>query len=199
MKPIIILLSLFCCNGLFAQNNDLLELVFADSSNIAELDGKRPSKYLVLDNTQEWDGNRFKLKENVRLDSVRRKLERNEHHPYNHSYLFKDSLFSQLFSDEEKEYLFSTATKLTPRTVNFSSQNIRVIKSFKALKNGFFFSISAPVYTSDSQFVFIDITVYDKEKAENNIRNMAFGSVVLVYQNIAGKWIRINKKEHLIL
>ena len=106
MKPIIILLSFFGGNILFAQNNDLFELVFADSSNfsIAESDGKRPSKYLVLNNTQEWNGTRFKLKENVRLDSVRRKLERNEHHPYNHSYLFKDSLFSQLFSDEEKQY-----------------------------------------------------------------------------------------------
>jgi len=187
----------------FSQDNGIIKLAFSDKSNFditTRLDNKKPTVFYVLNKTDKWSTYRFHLDEDLTSDSVRKKLERDEHSPYNHSYIFRDTLLDRLFTDMEKQRLYSLAQSIKPRQLADTFKLFKLIKAFDLAKNGFFFSVTDPIFTQNKQYAFIDITTYKKDKETEELNHAYFGMTLLIYENIKGKgWTRIKKLDYLIL
>jgi len=187
----------------FSQDSGIIKLAFSDKSNFditTRLDNKKPTVFYVLNKTDKWNTYRFHLDEDLTSDSVRKKLERDEHSPYNHSYIFRDTLFDRLFTEMEKQHFYRLAQSIKPRQLADTFKLFKLINSFDAAKDGFFFSVTDPIFTQDKQYAFIDITTYKKDKETEELNYAYFGMTLLIYQNIKGKgWTRIKKLDYLIL
>ena len=203
MKHLMLISVLFFWAQAYSQDNDIIKLAFKDKSNFditTKLNNKKPDRYFVLSMTDNWNGNRFRLKENLKSDSVRKKLSGDEHHPYNYSYIFKDTILDKLFSDNEKEHLFQLSQTTNPRQLTHGLNGFSITESFKTAKNGFFFSVTDPIFSSDGQYAFLDITTYKKEKETKDLNDAYFGTTFLIFNNIKGQgWTRIKKIDYLIL
>lgn len=187
----------------FTQDSRLLKLIFTDKSNFditTRFQDKMPTVFYVLNKTDKWNTYRFHMDEDLSSESVRRKLENDEHSPYNHSYLFADTLLSMLFTDTVKQHLYQGANSMKPRLLVDTFKVFKLINSFKTAKNGFFFSVTDPIFTKDKQYAFIDITTYKKDKETEDLNFAYFGTTLLIYKNQKGKgWTRIKKRDYLIL
>lgn len=187
----------------FSQDEGIIKLAFSDKSNFditTFLDSKKPTTYYVLNKTDKWNTYRFHLDEDLTSDSVRKKLEQDEHSYYNHSYIFRDTVTDRLFSDMEKQRLYKLGQSIQPRQLVDTFKIFKLIKSFDVAKNGFFFSVTDPIFTQDKQYAFIDITTYKKDKETEELNYAYFGMTLLIYKNIEGKgWTRIKKFDYLIL
>jgi hypothetical protein len=202
LKNLIIISVLFFATNSFSQNEDIVQFAFRDTSNFnitKSFGDKDPSIFYVLASTDKWNGYRFKLSENIKSDSVRRILASDEHHPYNHTYIFKDTNLDKLFSDNEKNYLYEQTQIIQSRQLQSCNQ-FEVIRSFKNIKDGFFFSVTDPIFTADKKFAILDITTYHKDKDTKEFRETYFGTTLLIYENVQGKgWTRMKKIDYLIL
>jgi len=194
---------LFFGSRCLSQDEGIIKLAFSDKSNFditTFLDNKKPATYYVLNKTDKWNTYRFHLDEDLTLASVRKKLEQDEHSYYNHSYIFRDTVIDRLFSDTEKQHLYKLAQSIQPRQLADTFKVFKLIKSFGAAKNGFFFSVTDPIFTQDKQYAFIDITTYRKDKETEDLNYASFGMTFLIYKNIKGNgWTRIKKFDYLIL
>ncbi len=203
MKLLFFTIFLIIYTSVFAQNNKLIEIAFKDKTNFeitTFLKNEKPKVFFVLDKTDKWNSYRFHLDKDLTSDSVIRVLKRDEHSPYNHSYIFKDTFTKILFNDTEKHNLYKQALLITPRYISETIKEFKLIKSFKVAKNGFFFSVTDPILTTDKQYAFIDITTYKKDIETEELKFAYFGHTLLIYQNIKGKnWRRIKKIDYLIL
>jgi hypothetical protein len=140
------------------------------------------------------------LDEDLKSEAVVKQLERDEHSPYNHSYIFKDMLLDSLFSDNEKQHLYLLAQSIKPRQLADTFKVFRLINSFNTAENGFFFSVTDPIFTTDKQYAFLDITSFKKDKGTEDLNHAYFGHTLLIYQYFKEKgWIRIKKIDYLIL
>lgn len=187
----------------FSQDEGIIKLAFSDKSNFditTFLDNKKPTAYYVLNKTDKWNTYRFHLDEDLTLDSVRKKLEQDEHSYYNHSYIFRGTVVDKLFNDTEKQHLYRLAQSIQPRQLADTFKAFKLIRSFDVAKNGFFFSITDPIFTQDKQYAFIDITTFKKDNETKELNSAYFGMTLLIYKNIEGKgWTRIEKFDYLIL
>lgn len=187
----------------FSQDEGIIKLAFSDNSNFditTFLDNKKPTAYYVLDKTDKWNTYRFHLDNDLTSEKVLKELQRDEHSPYNHSYIFKDTIIARLFNESEKQNLYRLSKSVQPRQLADTFKVFRLIKSFDKAKNGFFFSVTDPIFTSDKQFAFLDITTFKKDKDTEELRFAYFGHTLLIYQNLKGKgWTRIKKIDYLIL
>lgn len=203
MRLLIITALLVFSTRSVSQDNGLIKLVFKDKSNFeitTLLGNKKPAVYFVLSKTDKWNMYRFHLDEDLTSDSVRKKLASDEHSPYNHSYLFRDTALDLLFNETEKQYLHRVAQSMKPRQLTDTFHVFKLIKSFNTAKNGFFFSVTDPVFTQNKQYAFIDITIFKKEKETEDFNHAYFGTTLLVYEYIKKKgWSRIKKRDYLIL
>ncbi len=203
MKAIQLISVLLFWSQAQSQNPNIIKLAFQDKSNFditKKLDSKRPGKYYVLNRTDKWETCRFFIKDNIKSDSVRKAIANDEHHHYNDCYIFKDPALDRLFSDVEKEHLYQFAQLIKSRTLANGSNNFALIKSFRAAKQGFFFTVSDPVFSTDNQFAFLEIISHKKTKETKEFNDTYFGRTFLIYQNVKGKaWTRIKKIDFLIL
>ena len=203
MRLLFSIAFLLIYTNLFSQENKLIELAFKDKSNFeitTFLDNKKPKEFFVLNRTDKWNSNRFHLDKDITSDSIRRSMQRDEHSPYNHSYLFKDTILKKLFTEAEKHRLYEQTLLIKPRQLPDIFNEFKLIKSYKSAKNGFFFSITDPIFTADRQYAFIDITTFKKDKETVELRFAYFGHTLLIYQNVEGEsWTRIKKIDYLIL
>jgi hypothetical protein len=187
----------------YSQEHEIIELAFKDKSNFdltTFLDNKKPTKYFVLKATNNWNTYRFHLDEDIKIDSIRKALESDEHSYYNHSYIFRDSTIDNLFNDAEKTHFYLTALSIKSKILTNDFKEFSIISSFKTAKNGFFFSISQPIFSTDKQFALIDIVTHKKDKETEDLNQSYFGTILLIYQNIKNKgWTRIKKVKYLIL
>ena len=187
----------------FCQDNAIMKLVFSDKTNfeiITSFGSKKPAVFYVLDKTATWNTYRFHFDKDLTSDSVRKILELDEHSPYNYSYIFRDNMLDQLFSDSEKQRMYNLAQAIKPRQLNGSLKLFKPIKSFNSAKYGFFFSLTDPIFTQDKQYAFVDIITYKKDKETEGLNSAYFATTLLIYQNIKGKgWTRIKKNDRLIL
>jgi hypothetical protein len=202
LKNLIIISVLFFAKNSFSQNEDIIQFAFKDTCNFnitKSFGDKDPSIFYVLASTDKLNAYRFKLSENIKSDSVRRIVASDEHHPYNHTYIFKDTNLDKLVSDSEKNNLYEQTQIIQPRQLQSCSQ-FKVIRSFKNLKEGFFFSVTDPIFTADKKFAFLDIITYHKERDTKEFRETYFGTTLLIYENTDGKgWTRMKKIDYLIL
>ncbi len=187
----------------YSQEHEIIELAFKDKSNFdltTFLDNKKPTKYFVLKATDKWYKYRFYLDEDIKNDSIRKALEDDEHSPYNNSFIFKDSSIDILFNNTEKTHLYLETQSIKSKILPNNFKEFSLISSFKTAKNGFFFSISQPIFSTDKQFAFIDIVVHNKDKDTEDLNQSYFGTILLIYQNQKNKgWIQIKKVKRLIL
>lgn len=192
----------FICQG-YSQNDEIIRLVFNDKSNFditTYLGDAKPMKYYVLKTTDKWNSYRFHLNENIKSESVQKRLQADEHSQYNSTYIFKDKMLDRIINDNEKEKLFQMTRSVKPRQLKDGLKKIILIKSFEAARNGFFFSMTDPIFSTDEKFAFIDITIYKKEEDTKELRETYFGTTFLIYQHVKGQgWKRFKKINHLIL
>jgi hypothetical protein len=203
MKLIFSVFFLFISTHSFSQTREIINLAFSEQSNFDLLtvgEDKKPTRYFVLKTTDKWNSSRFHINENLRSDSVRRRLERDEHSAYNNSYIFKDTLLNRTIGDTEKENLYKSSQYLSPKQLPMGFKGFTMIDAFTSAKPGFFFSITEPLFSSDMQYAFIDITVYKKSEETKKLDDSYFGRVLLVYQKHSGNdWQRLRKINHLML
>lgn len=155
MRLLTIISFLLLWTSSYSQNNEIFKLVFSDKSNFditTLLDNKRPTVYYVLSTTDGWNTYRFHLDEDLTSEIVRKRLERDEHSPYNHSYIFRDTVVDKFFDARQKDYLYWKAQSIKPRKLADTFKMFKLIKSFKAAKNGFFFSVSDPIFTVGNSY-----------------------------------------------
>jgi hypothetical protein len=202
MRHLLIILPLVFTTASFCQSDEIYKLTFSDTSNFRIttcLDQKRPKKIFIIDTTQQWLA-RFWLDE---LDTIApqklKELERDEHHPYNTTYLFRDTMLDRLINDTEKKILRQTSARLKPRKISLHGSNYSTVTSSKDLK-GFYVITSEPVFSSEGKYAFIDLLIFYKERAKQDANETYFGTTCIVYKKQQdGKWNKIKVRDYLIL
>lgn len=203
MKQLLLIFILSFSTIVHAQNSQLIKLAFQDKTNFditTKLDNKRPSKLYVIGRTENWETCRFFINENIKSDSIRKLILNDEHHHYNDCYVFKDPILDRLFTDKEKLHLYQCAKSKKSRIIINGVENYLLIKSFDEAKNGFFFTVTDPIISSDSQFAFIEIISHKKTKETKEFNHTYFGRTFLIYKRTKAKgWTRFKKIDFLIL
>ncbi|MFT3676695.1 MAG: hypothetical protein QM781_12410 [Chitinophagaceae bacterium] len=186
-QPAINWTSLICSDS----TNFTLTRFFGDSM---------PSAYFFLDSTQTWNLNRFKLKEDVHDPAILKKIARDEHHPYHHSYIFRDSILDRTFTATVKEQLYQSARQQKAERLSADNKVFSLMKKYEDMPAGFFFVCSTPLFTPDQQYCFIDLGILHKTAETTGINDAYFGTILLIYRkDYTGQWKRWRKMEHLIL
>lgn len=201
MRKVFLYFNLICC-GAFAQNDDLIQQFFADKDNFIitkSLGGNIPETYQVFNQTNPWNAFRFKISDTPLSDSALKKMKQNEYHPYNHTYLFKDTALSNLFSGPEKNNLHAFGQKLKPRQLNLPAKNVKLIPALANAPLGFFFSVCEPVISSDGKYAFIDLTVYEKTKYTKKLSEAYFATVCVLYRKSAVGWEKLKVIQQIFL
>ena len=190
MKQLFIIASLiFSFSNVYSQKATLLDKIFEDSSNFEitkSLNHQYPEKYFLLVKTDFWNKNRFIN------DSTE-----NRHAESPNPLIFSDSLLGKLLSQKDKEHLLSKAIHIESYKIKRFSSNIHLIKSFKNIPNGFFFSITEPIYYNS--YSLINLTVYFKDLETKSLKETYFGQVLFVYQYRNNSWTLIKKIDDLLL
>ncbi|OYU56360.1 MAG: hypothetical protein CFE25_03725 [Chitinophagaceae bacterium BSSC1] len=203
MRQFLVLLFLIIRSICYSQEDLIIKLAFSDKSNFditQKFGHTRPKKYWVLNKTNSWNATRFHLEEDITNDSIRKELEQDEHSAYNNTYLFTDSILNQLFNESQKRHLFHLAEAKQPRQLIDTFKIFSLIPSFEKARNGFFFSISDPIFTQDKQYAFIDIVTHRKDNETEDLNSSYFGTTLLIFQHFRDKgWKRIKKVDRLIL
>jgi hypothetical protein len=190
-------------NSVFSQNEEIYKLTFSDKSNFELMTnfGKEiPKKIFILDTTQQWNSRRFWL-ENVDLKSAKvlKEIERDDHHPYHHSYLFKDSQLDKLIIENEKLTLSKNSVLMKPKRIHLKGKNFSTIPSAKHIR-GFYIITSEPILTSNKKYAFIDLEVLHKNSKNDELNDSYFGSICVIYERQKNnKWKKIKVVNHLIL
>jgi len=202
MKHFLIILLLFSTPA-YCQNEEIYKLTFSDTSNfrlLTYLDHTQPPKYVIIDTTGLWRTNRFWLKEldDKSVQQIKR-MQAAEHHPYNHTYLFKDTTLDRIISDSGKMSLSSYAGNLKSKKLTLKGKNYSTISSSRNIK-GFYFLATEPIITYDMKYAFIDIVVCYKDKQKQDLNETYFGTICVIYEKQQdNKWKKIKVKNHLIL
>lgn len=187
----------------FSQSNEIYALTFGDISNFSittSLGHTKPQKIYIIDTTQPGGTVNFWLPE---LDNKTPELiqswERDEHHPYNHSYLFKDPALDKLIDNNEKKHLRKISSSLAPRKISLKGKNYTTVSSSKKIK-GFYFVVSEPVLTTDKKYAFIGMTVFHKDSLYQHINETYFGTIQIVFEKQGNNtWKKIKVRNYLIL
>ena len=67
-----------------------------------------------------------------------------------------------------------------------------MIKSARDI-NGFYFTTTEPVFTSDLKFAFVDLTVHLKEKQGKDVTDYYFGTICIVFEKTTRQPMEENK------
>jgi hypothetical protein len=203
MRHLLFILFLFFISTSYCQSYEIYKLTFSDTSNFritTFLDHKKPTTLFIIDTTNTWLTERFWLKElNAKSAHAIKQMEGDEHHPYNHTYLFRDIKLDQLINDKEKKSLSQRAGALKSRKIALKGKNYLTISSSRNIK-GFYFVTTEPVFTRDKKYAFNDLLVFHKDKLKQDLNETYFGTICVVYQAQADrKWKRIEVRNNLIL
>lgn len=200
-----ILIFLFFAAGsyCYGQKEEIYRLAFSDTSNFRImnlLDHKRPALIRIMDTSMRMQPQRFWLSE---LDKATpadiRKMELDEHHVYNHSYLFRDTALNGLFSTAEKKQLATRAAQTHSVKLSLSGPNYITLHGSRSIK-GFYVVSTEPLFSSDGLYAFIDMLVFNKEKASSKPDDSYYGTIMLVFSKQAnGSWKKTGIRSYLIL
>ena len=203
MRHLFFILLLLHSATSFCQSDEIYKLTFGDTSNFTlttYLDHKRPVNFFIIDTTDTWRTERFWLKElNKKSAKVIRRLEGDEHHPYNHTYLFTDTSLDRLISESEKKSLSQKSGALKSKRIALNEENYLTVSSSSNIK-GFYFVTTEPVFTTDMKYAFIDMVVFYKEELKQDLNETYFGTICVAYEKQQNnKWKKIKVRNHLIL
>ncbi len=126
-------------------------------------------------------------------------MENDEHHPYNHTYLFRNATLDKLISDTEKKSLQKRAGMLKRKRIALKEEKyLTVVSPMNII--GFYFVTTEPVFTSDMKYAFIDMTVFYKDDLKQKLNDTYFGTICVVYKKQRdNKWKKSKTQSHLIL
>jgi hypothetical protein len=203
MSRLVTILLLLIGTTCYSQSDEIYRLTFSDTSNFRLttcLRHNRPAIFFIADTTDRWVTSRFWLDGlNESSAEVMRRIENDEHHLYNHTYLFRDTTLDKLISDSEKRSLKQKAGLLQSKSIALKGKNFRTVSSTKKL-TGFYFVTTEPVFTSDRKYAFIDLTVFYKENKKQELNDTYFGKICVVYEKQNdNRWKKIYVRDHLIL
>ena len=203
MKLLLLLVTYLITATVSGQTEEIYHLTFSDKSNFeltTLLDHKMPKTFFIIDTTKTWNPNRFWLTdfENNDKEKVVKQIQKDEHHPYFHSYLFSDTALNKLFADKTKKELSIESKKIKPRRLTLKGSTYQTIPSSKKIK-GYYFIASEPFFSDDKKFAFIELTVCYKDSYRQPLNETYFGTIAIVFQKQDNKWKRIAKKDWLIL
>jgi len=203
MRHFLSLLLLLFATTSFCQRDEIYNLAFSDTSNFkltTYLNHKQPVKIFIIDTTGTWRKERFWLNElDKESTHAIKQMQSDEHHPYNHTFLFKDTTLDRLISDNEKKALREKAGAFTPKKIVLKGKNYVTVSSSKNLK-GFYFVTTEPVFTNDTRYAFIDMVVFYKDKLKQDLNGTYFGTICIVYEKQPDNtWKKIKVRNYLIL
>lgn len=194
-----IILYLFCIGTIasHAQSKKIWTINFSDDS-IFEMFRRNfsdfPQRYVVSDKSIKWDPRRFWLEEIQQLsaDSIRR-LEGDEHHPYNFIYLFSDTSLERHVSNAEKRKLSKKAQTAKEKRIAITAENCIMANDINGI-NGYYFQTTKPIFTSDASLAFIDVYCFynDPLVANGTADQHLLGRICVVYQKQSdGLWKKL--------
>lgn len=200
-KTLLFFATLFSWLCGWNQQDHLIKLALSDISNFEVMSfftqgEKMPKKFYVFDSTAYWPNHRFYLEG---LKGNEGKWSRDEHHPYNYSYLFKDTVLDAIFSTAEKKALSEKAAALKPRKIRMKTPIASPVSSFRSIQSGFIVRTTDPVYSSDSTYAFVDFSILEKRHKKHEINEAYHSTVCVIYRKENGKWKKWTLKKHVIL
>jgi hypothetical protein len=200
MKKYFLIIAIFTGLNANAQADEIYKLVFSDTSNFRILNylgHSIPSKFYVVDSTSKWNGNRFWI-EGLGVNEIE-KVKKLEHHPYNHTYIFRDSALNVLFSDDQKKALQKTAALLRSKKISIKGENYITVPAEKT-RDGYHIIFSEPFFTRDKNFAFIDMVILLKEPGTSEEDDIYIGTSFIIYEKAGdGAWKKLKTIGHLIL
>ena len=187
----------------YGQKEEIYRLAFSDSSNFRImnlLDHKRPAMIRIMDTSMPMQPQRFWLSE---LDKATpadiRKMKLDEHHVYNHSYLFRDTALNRLFSTAEKKQLATKAAQTRSVKLSLHGTSYTTLHGSRAIK-GFYVVSTEPLFSPDGLYAFIDMEVFNKEKTSSKPDDSYYGTIMLVFsKQTNGSWKKAGIRSYLIL
>lgn len=204
MRWLFVFLFLLCTNTIFAQKEEIYRLAFSDPSNFritTLLGNKKPGRILVIDTTQSWFAKRFWLEELEGATPAKlQQLQGDEHHPYNHTYLFRDTALARLIDETERKDLARQAASTASVKISLRGKTYQTIPSVKNIR-GFYFITTEPLFSPNGEFAFIDLLVFYKDKVKQDENESYYGTACIVYQKDgkSGRWRKIKVRDYLIL
>lgn len=188
-----------CVNS---QTQELYDIAFSKEENLKILTfmgGKIPKRFYVIDTTDTMPRATFYLPNTDLNDaSVMNEIEFDEHHPYHNIYLFANKSLDTIVPEKEKIKLASIAEKSASIKINLTGKKIKMISTFK--KEGYYFLLSEPIYSSDGIYAFARISVKSKSTFLGDPWDEYFGIITFMFEkNENGHWKQIGRKDHIIL
>ena len=190
-----LLFVFYTCFG-FSQDKELYRMAFADKNNFNYLNFyvedniKNLKQFLVYDKTHFWNTNYFKIRNiNIKDRKIIDSLNILEHHPYNHTYLFKNQKLAEIFNEEEQEYLFDKAINNGNRYYGNFDNAINFIRTFP--EKGIYFTVSSIIYSRDHQYAFLEVKIYQNLDY--------FGNCFFIFRKSEnGKWEQYSIQKDVI-
>lgn len=161
----------------FSQDKIINEILSNKSilKNLVVFKILKPSKYTLFNKTEKWNNYRFQVS-----DYPDSNIE-DEHHPFNHTYFFKDKKIAKLFLTE-KTYLHEKSMSLNPKRIKILPiKGFKIVDSdYKSQKEEVLIKLSEPVLSKNQLYVFIELKVYSKQEL------YSIEGLILKKEN--GKW-----------
>ena len=187
----------------FSQTKELCDIAFSKKENFEILKifkDKIPNKFEIIDSTETWNPKTFYL-ENTNLDdqNVMKEINKDEHHPYHFAYLFADKSLNKLIENSEKVKLSKVAIEIKSKKISLKGENYETVKEFNK-KKGFYFLITEPIYSTNRNYAFLDISIKKKDKFLGEKIDDYFGNIIIMFlKNENGNWEQIGIKRNVIL
>ena len=182
---IIVYLILFDSITGFSQDN-LIHEILQNKSVLRSLIAYRilkPTKVYLYDKTDKWNEYRFQVASFGDSNFA------DEHHPYHHTYFFKDEKISKLFS-MEFDSLYQNSISLKTRRIPINPmQGFHVIHSTDNLKNGLLMTFSEPILSKNKEYCFVELKVYQVSKNDKDF----YSSEGLILKKVNQKWQPFHK------
>jgi hypothetical protein len=174
----------------YCQQTDFVELVFRNKNNlrITETFHSYPEKIYLLAKPILWNRDRLIVNKNSRRHAEAR-----------NPYVFLDSSVARLFSEEEKNNLSAKVSDSNLVKLETRDKKVHLIHSPMKIK-GFLFSMTNPIYNSDSTYAFVDLHVYFKNNRTSDFDQAYYGSILFLFRRtIKEGWTLIKQIEEIIL
>jgi hypothetical protein len=182
----------------FAQKDGLLRMALSDTSNFQIMDHVlgQPGNFKnfrVLETTVPWNRNRFYIQDLEKIDST------DEHHPYFHSYIFRDPALKQLVPAMQYKSLQARANAVPRRKLQTFAIGKPVVPSFTIAAPGFLVAVSDAVFSNDGTVAFVDLALYHKEFTGAEFNQSVVATVCVLYKKRGTKWEKVKAVSYMIL
>jgi hypothetical protein len=184
-----------------AQDSIIYKQTFSDMENfdiITSIGYKKPTKVFVIDTTMLWFPTRFWIEGITgKSQSEIEKLHFDEHDPYEHTYIFRDTSLKGMVTDSEKFTLSQKAALSKSRKISIYGKKVSTVQSAKRLV-GLYVTTTTPLYSSDGNYAFIDMHICYKDALITYRKQDIIGTVFIIYQkDINGNWKKFKKINYL--